>query len=302
MNRTEVETEVRKRRQTPEWAERQAEANGWEPYAPVQTPWSYWGGAGKWPINFAVLWMSCPTPEEATLQWNRLHYWEQHVWRDVPNIFYSVQHSLSEALRNNHLLGYGKKNNSDAEFCPIPQDQWDEMLYWETDRDYTTASIPGSAPSWLDVRVARSNVSTWWSDLNAANVVDDDAVELMSPMQEAEASVQVVAVELEKPSAERSDITKEQTAPATVEPVATPALVNNEKETVKHIRDYIRLLNDGRLARGEGPATRKEIEGSLWANFGKHRVRSRDLREALSYPRVTAVRGADRIKRSKKLV
>ena len=72
MDREQIEAEVRARRQTPVWAEQQVEARGEGPFAPIQQPWSYWEGAGKWPITLAVLWLSCASPEQAAGHWNRL--------------------------------------------------------------------------------------------------------------------------------------------------------------------------------------------------------------------------------------
>lgn len=170
MNREQIEAEVRARRQTPAWAEQQVEARGEEPFAPIHRPWSYWADEGKWPINFAVLWLSCESPEDAAKHWSRLRFWGRHVWRDVED-WHQPQHDLGEYLRSGRLVAWAA-TDSMGDFVEIPRDHWSAGLFWETDRDFTVAVMPDGVTRWRDVCVEQADMVRLWSKTRS-RLIDD---------------------------------------------------------------------------------------------------------------------------------
>ena len=168
MDREQIETEVRARRQTPAWAEQQVEALGEEPFAPVQQPWAYWEEEGEWPITLAVLWLSCASPEDAAVHWNRLRFWGRHVWRDVEE-WHQPQHDLAEALRSGRLVAWAATGRM-GDFVAIPQKHWGAGMFWETDLDFTVAVMPDGEVRWRDIRVGRDDVVRLWSKSTAMNL------------------------------------------------------------------------------------------------------------------------------------
>ena len=167
MDREQIVAEVRAHRQKPEWAEQQAQLQGWPPFSAITMPWSRLENRSKWPITFALFWLVFRDPRDATKFWNRLQFWEGATYRDAPDRLHKIQKCLFEALCDGHLQGWGKSKIEEIDHTVIPQNDWEHDLWWETGRCYSTANFPGKPPKWFDVSVDRQEVISWRLNLRS---------------------------------------------------------------------------------------------------------------------------------------